>query len=231
LMDRQKIFDPTWAWAPYQPSEQRPWTLALAGHLYRRAGFGANWGQLQKALKDGPQKTIDGLLSPQGGVDAFNQTHDEYDRSVGRSESADELRAWWLRRMVLTPFPLLEKMTLFWHSHFAVNNSVVKNAGFMQQYVACLRSQALGSFESLLNDICHDPATLIGIDAIENRKSRPNDALARALITHFTVGPDVATEEDIRQAARAFTGNFVRRGRFLQIEREHDGGPKQLFGR
>ena len=230
-MDRQQALDPTWAWAPYKPSAERPWTLAMAAHLYRRAGFGANWGQLQGALANGPQKTIDSLVTPQADVDAFNLTCDEYDRSVGRSESADELRAWWLRRMILTPFPLLEKMTLFWHSHFAVNNTVVKNAAFMQQYAHGLRSQALGSFESLLNDICHDPAMLIGIHAIENRKSQPNEALARALITHFTVGTDAATEEDIQQAARAFTGNFVRRGRFLQIEREHDNGTKKLFGR
>jgi len=230
-MNTRNTLDPTWAWAPYQPSTERPWNLPLAAHLYRRAAFGANWGQLQKAMADGPRKTISDLLSPQADVDAFNLTCDEYDRSVGRSESADELRAWWLRRMILTPFPLLEKMTLFWHSHFAVNNTIVKNAAFMQQYAHGLRSQALGSFESLLKDICHDPAMLISIDAIENRKSHPNDALARTLITHFTLGPDVAREEDIQQAARAFTGNFVRRGRFLQIEREHDDGSKQLFGR
>ena len=229
-MDRQKTIDLDWAWAPYQPSAERPWTLRMAAHLYRRAGFGANWGQLQKALADGPEKSIDRLVRPEADVDTFNLTCDEYDRSVGRSESADELRAWWLRRMILTPFPLLEKMTLFWHSHFAVNNTVVKNAAFMQQYAHGLRTQALGSFASLCEGICHDPAMLISIDAIENRKSRPNETLARALITHFTVGPDWATEQDIRQAARAFTGNFVRRGRFLQIEREHDTGPKQLFG-
>ncbi len=229
-MDRQKILDPTWAWAPYHASADRPWTLALAAHLYRRAGFGANWGQLQKALKDGPQKTIDDLLNPRADVDSFNQTYNEYDQSVGRSESADELRAWWLRRMISTPFPLLEKMTLFWHGHFAVSNQVVKNAAFMQQYTQHVRSQAMGSFKTMLEGLCHNPAMLIGLDAIENRKSRPNEALARPLITHFTVGPDVATEEDIPQAASAFTGNFVRRGRFQFIEREHDDGQKTLFG-
>ena len=229
-MDRQKSLDPAWAWAPYQPSEERPWTLALAAHLYRRAGFGANWEQLQLALKEGPRNIIDRLLNPKADVDAFNQTYDEYDRSVGRSESADELRAWWLRRMILTPFSLLEKMTLFWHSHFAVDNTAVKNAAFMRQYMHLIRKQALGSFDALLQAICHDPAMLISLDAIENRKSRPNPALARALVTHFTMGPDHATEQVIHQTARAFTGNFVRRGRFLQIEREHDSGQKELFG-
>lgn len=229
-MDRQKSLDPAWAWARYQSSEERPWTLALAAHLYRRAGFGTNWGQLQEAMKNGPQKTVDGLLNPREDVTSFNQTYDGYDRSVGRSESADELRAWWLRRMLLTPFPLLEKMTLFWHSHFAVNNVIVKNAAFMRQYMHLIRTQALGSFDTLLQGICHDPAALIGLNAIENRKSQPNPALAKALLTHFTVGPDHAGTKTVREVARAFTGNFVRRGRFLKIEREHDSGPKQLYG-
>jgi uncharacterized protein (DUF1800 family) len=229
-MDVQQTHDPDWAWARFQPSAARPWTLALAGHLYRRAGFGANWGQLQKALSNGPHKTIDALLTPSKDLETFNHTYDAYDDSVGSSESADELRAWWLRRMLLTPLPLLEKMTLFWHSHFAVSNGVVKNAAFMREYLQLIRSEALGSFQSLVQGMCHDPALLIGIDAIENRKSRPNETLARALIENFTVGPGVYTEETIHQAARALTGNFVRRGRFLFIQREHDDGIKQVFG-
>ncbi|MCF7976199.1 MAG: DUF1800 domain-containing protein [Phycisphaerae bacterium] len=229
-MDTQQTLDPNWAWAPYRPSTEHPWTLARAGHLYRRAAFGANWTQLQQALVHGPRKTIDGLLTPPADLAAFNRTYDDYDRSVGSSESADELRAWWLRRMLLTPCPLLEKMTLFWHSHFAVSNGVVKSAAFMRQYLQLIRSQALGSFHTLVQDMVHDPALLIGMDAIENRKSRPNESLARTLIEDFTLGTGAATDQDIRQAARAFTGNFVRRGRFLFIEREHDDGDKQLFG-
>ena len=106
-------------WAPYEPDAGRPWNLRLAGHLYRRAGFGATWGQLQQALADGPQRTVDRLLRPEADTDAFNQGFDEYDAAAARSGSADGLRAWWLRRMIHTPHPLLEKMTLFWHHHFA----------------------------------------------------------------------------------------------------------------
>ena len=71
--------DPGWAWAPYEPDAQRPWTLALAAHLYRRAGFGAGWGQLQRALSDGPQRTVDKLLRPEADVEAFNRAYDAHE--------------------------------------------------------------------------------------------------------------------------------------------------------
>jgi uncharacterized protein (DUF1800 family) len=229
-MNNQHRIDPEWAWATYRPSAAKPWTLKLAAHLYRRAAFGANWGQLQQALETGPQPAVDALLTPPADIEPFNATYDEYDQSVGHAESADQLRAWWLRRMLLTPFPLLEKMTLFWHSHFAVSNKPVKNAFFMQQYVQGLRSHALGSFTSLLEGICHDPAVLIGTECVENRKSRPNTAFARILVDHFTLGPEIATEQDVQQVATALTGSFVRRGRFQFIAREHDSGLKQILG-
>jgi hypothetical protein len=100
----EKLTNPAWAWSEYQPDAQRPWNLAQAGHLYRRAAFGATWDQLQQALSDSPQRTIDKLLRPQADIAAFNSKYDEYESSSG---SADALRAWWLRRIILTPHPLL----------------------------------------------------------------------------------------------------------------------------
>ena len=60
----EKLKDPGWAWSAYKPSASRPWNLAQAGHLYRRAAFGADWGQLQQAVADGPDRAIDKLLRP-----------------------------------------------------------------------------------------------------------------------------------------------------------------------
>ena len=223
----EKLTDPAWAWAAYRPDARRPWNLAQAGHLYRRAAFGANWNQLQQALSDGPQRTLDKLLRPQANIAAFNREHDEYESSSG---SADALRAWWLRRIILTPHPLLEKMTLFWHSHFATNSTKVKNARLMQQHVQLLRSHALNSFRTLLKAIPRDPAMLIYLGAEANRKARPNENLARPLMETFTLGPGHYTEKDVREAARAFTGWFVLRSRLRYIPREHDGNVKQLLG-
>ncbi|MHC4205560.1 MAG: DUF1800 domain-containing protein [Planctomycetota bacterium] len=224
----KKLDDPGWAWAAYEPDAERPWNLAQAGHLYRRAGFGADWDQLQQALSDGPQKSIDEFLRPQADTVAFNRTYDEYEAATG---SVDQLRAWWLRRMIQTPHPLLEKMTLFWHSHFAINAGEVKNARLMRQYVRLLRSQALGSFRILLEGISKDPAMLLWLGAEANRKAHPNENLARAIMEDFTLGPGQCTENDIRDAARAFTGWFVLRSKLRYIPREHDGDEKQILGR
>ncbi|MHC4369498.1 MAG: DUF1800 domain-containing protein [Planctomycetota bacterium] len=222
----EKPADPRWAWVAYEPDDGRPWNLARAGHLYRRAAFGADWSQLQRALADGPQRTIDKLL--QADATEFNRTYDEYEAATG---SVDQLRAWWLRRMIQTPHPLQEKMTLFWHSHFATGAAKVKNARLMREHVRLLRSQALGSFRSLLEGISRDPAVLLWLGAEANRKARPNESLARALMETFTLGPDHCTEDDIRQAARAFTGWFVLRSKLRYIPREHDSGQKEILGR
>ena len=224
----EKLVDPAWAWSEYQPDAQRPWNLAQAGHLYRRAAFGATWDQLQQALSDGPQRTLDKLLRPQADIAAFNSEYDEYESSG--TGSADGLRAWWLRRMILTPHPLLEKMTLFWHSHFATNGAEVKNARLMRQNIQLLRSNALNAFRTMLKGISQDPAVLIWLGAEANRKARPNENFTRPLMETFTLGPGNYTEKDIQEAARAFTGWFVLRSQLRYIPREHDGNLKQILG-
>ncbi len=83
-----KLTDPVWAWAVYQPNAQQPWNLTRAGHLFRRAAFGADWNQIQQALSDGPQRTIDKLLKPQADTTAFNDTYDGYDNSAAGSIKA-----------------------------------------------------------------------------------------------------------------------------------------------
>jgi len=224
----EKVSDSGWAWAEYEPDAKRPWNLAQAGHLYRRAAFGASWDQLQQALSDGPQQSIDKLLRPQADTADLNRVFDEYETSTN---SVDTLGAWWLRRMIQTPHSLLEKMTLFWHSHFATNAAKVKNARLMQQHIRLLRGQALGSFRILLEGISQDPAVLLWLGAEANRKKHPNENLARAIMETFTMGPDYCTENDIRDASRAFTGWFVLRGKLRYISREHDGNEKQILGR
>jgi uncharacterized protein (DUF1800 family) len=224
----KKLTDPVWAWAQYQPNTQQPWNLIKAGHLFRRAAFGANWNHLQQALSDGPQRTIDKLLKPQTDTEAFNNTYDEYDNSA--AGSIKSLRAWWLRRIIQTPHPLLEKMTLFWHSHFATRSDKVKNPKLMLRHIRLLRSQALNSFRDILKSISLDPAMLIWLGANENRKSLPNENFVRPLMETFTLGPGNFTEKDIKEAARAFTGWFVLRSQLRYIPREHDSDIKNILG-
>jgi uncharacterized protein (DUF1800 family) len=224
----EQLNDPAWAWAAYEPDAERPWNFARAGHLYRRAAFGADWEQLRQALSDGPKQTIDKLLRPQSDVETFNATHDEYETSA---TSVNDLRAWWLRRMIQTPYPLLEKITLFWHSQFATSGAKVKDTRLMRQHIRLLRSQALGSFKVLLEGIAHDPAVLIGLGADANRKALPNENFVRPLMEIFTLGPGHDSEKDVQEASRAFTGWFVLRGKLRYIPREHDNGIKHFLGR
>jgi uncharacterized protein (DUF1800 family) len=214
-------------WTAYRPDDQRPWNLRAAGHLFRRAGFGASWEQLQQALRDGPQRTIDRLLRPEGDTAAFHRAQDQYEAAVN---SIDGLRAWWLRRMIQSPQPLLEKMTLFWHGHFAVSEAKVGNAALMRRHVQLLRTHALGRFDVLLPAVARDPATLLWLDGNANRKIRPNEEYARTVLEAYALGPGVCSQKDIAEAARAFTGWLVLQNEFRFVEHQHDAGEKHILG-
>lgn len=224
--------DPARAWATYEPDAERPWDLRRAGHLYRRAAFGATWDQLQAAIAEGPQRTVDKLLRPGGAPAAFNRVFDGQESSVVDPDSAsgETVGEWWLRRMIQTPHPLLEKMTLFWHNHFATSIVKVQNARMMQQYLSLLRSQALGSFKPLLAAIVNDPATLDSLDLGVNTRAHPNENMARALLERFTLGPGKCSERDIREVSRAFTGWSMLRHQRRYVARDHDDGPKTILG-
>lgn len=221
-------FDPAWAWAPYRPDAARPWDLRRASHLLRRAGFGGNWAQLAQAVADGPEQTVAKLLQPAADVPAFNRQYDAWEASTGNSDS---LRAWWLRRMIQTPHPLLEKLTLFWHHYFGISQARVQDGALMAQHVQRLRTQALGRFDALLESLLQDPALFLGLDAAQNRKAMPQEHLARVLLEQYTVGPGVAAPGDVRDLSRALTGWSVLRGRLRFVEREHDTDELTILGR
>jgi uncharacterized protein (DUF1800 family) len=226
----QQQFDPATAWARYEPDSGRPWNLALAGHLYRRAAFGASWDQLQRALRDGPQQTVDALLRPRGDAAAFDRQYDELETPANDENASNDLRAWWLQRMIRTPHPLLEKMTLFWHGHFGVNAAKVNSARAVQQHLQLLRRHALGSFGGMLDGIVKDTAVFLTLDAKASRKAFPDEHLARWFLEGFTLGPGRFSERDVREAARAFSGCFVLQNQFRFIERERDSGTKRILG-
>ena len=169
VQPRGRAADPQWALAPYTPDARRPWHLRWAGHLFRRAAFGATWDDLQRAVAAGPQRTIDRLLHPADDVAAFQQACDENEAGTDNLETA---RAWWLRRMLLTPYPLLEKLTLFWHGHFAASIDKVGRASLMVQQIQLLRRHALGRFDAMLLAVARNPAMLLWLDAAANRKAR-----------------------------------------------------------
>jgi uncharacterized protein (DUF1800 family) len=225
--------DPKWAWAPYEPGRDRPWDLALAAQLLRRAGFAASWSDLQQALADGPQRTVDRLLRPQAGFEELERRLDTLEASLAVSESAasDDCAELWLYRMMQARHPLLEKMALFWHGYFAVAGAGVGKASLVQQHVRLLHRHALGRFDAMLRDVCRDPATLIARGARVNRKANPALEFAAALLGRYTLGAGAFGESDVREAARAFTGAAVVGDEYRYLSHEHDDGAKTVLGK
>jgi uncharacterized protein (DUF1800 family) len=144
-----------------------------------------------------------------------------------------DLRRWWIARMATTPAPLLEKMTLFWHGHFATSVEKVKDGYWMWLQNETIRRHALGNFITLTKEISRDPAMMIYLDLPQSRREHPNENWARELMELFTVGIGNYTEQDVRESARAFTGYrldlVTQRSWFAP--NQHDAGPKIFLGR
>ncbi len=234
------------------------WTPFTAAHLLRRAGFGGSPSEVEALHRVGLPWAIrrlvyfDGAGEPPGppawmgepgaadllGPDelrGLDETEKRERRREWRRQNRrrlDLLRAWWVRRMVETDRPLEERLTLFWHGHFATSERKVKSAYMMGQQNMTLRAHALGNWEDFLVAVSQDPAMLVYLDNARSRKESPNENYARELMELFTLGEGHYTETDIREAARALTGWSVRRERceFMVRPYAHDGGRKTLFG-
>ncbi len=227
---KNDTLDRGWAWAPYQPSEQSPWDLKKVGHLYRRAAFGASWPELEAGLQMGPDKTVDALLQGGPKQEEFDQHTAPLAESIARANNGQQARAWWLYRMIYSPHPLREKLTLFWHNHFATSNAKVNNARFMLGQYELMRRHALGNFRTLLQEMSKDAAMMVWLDTSLSKKGMPNENYARELMELFSLGIGNYTEQDIREAARAFSGWEIREGQAVFTPAQHDDSVKTVLG-
>jgi uncharacterized protein (DUF1800 family) len=204
-------------------------------HLLRHAGFGATEAELDQYTALGFAGTLDRLLSPELVDDSATDQQiaslaiDMKDPEARRKIEAAKF--WWLNRMLYTQRPLQEKLTLFWHNHFATANSKVGNAVLMLNQMQLFRDFGLGSFETLLQKVTRDPAMLIWLDNRQNRKGAMNENWAREVQELFTVGIGNYTEQDIKEAARAFTGHTLDRNlQYVFTPAQHDAGQKTFQG-
>jgi hypothetical protein len=137
---------------------------------------------------------------------------------------------WWADRMVATNRPLQEKLALFWHGHFASSEEKVRDYRKMLGQVTLFQEHAAGNFGTLLSAVTRDPAMLVFLDAGQNLKGRPNENFGRELMELFTMGVGHYTEQDIREAARAFTGWRDNDLGFHIDDAQHDDGDKTVLG-
>ncbi|MDQ6630389.1 MAG: DUF1800 domain-containing protein [Verrucomicrobiota bacterium] len=144
-----------------------------------------------------------------------------------------DLRGWWLKKMTQGQRPLQEKLTLFWHGHFATSVQKVKYSYFMYLQNQTFRKLASGNWQALLEAMAQDPAMLIWLDQAQSRKEHPNENFARELMELFALGEGHYTEKDVTEAARALTGFSLSREKqgFQYRPFFHDDGIKTFLGR
>jgi hypothetical protein len=214
------------------PDRDLPWDARAAAHLIRRAGFGASRAEIDRAVEMGLDDAVKGLFDE--GKDQEAEFQDTFRRLSGHfTDFSDigQLQAWWCYRMLTTRTPLREKLTLFWHGHFATSSAKVEDAFLMYRQGETLRRLAWGNFRDLVLAVSRDPAMLVYLDGESSNKEHPNENFARELMELFTIGVGHYTENDVREAARAFTG-WHRDGAKFQFDAEaHDDGDKAVLGR
>ncbi|HEV8070446.1 MAG TPA: DUF1800 domain-containing protein [Planctomycetaceae bacterium] len=212
-----------------------PWDLARVVHLHRRAGFAATWTEIQRDLRDGPEASVTRVLQGKSRIDGnvkdFETVSAALADSAASTAAPDRLKAWWVFRMLFSPDPLGERLTLLWHNHFATSNLKVNDLSAMRRQNEILRQYARAPFGELLRHVIKDPAMLDWLDAPANRKEHPNENLARESMELFTIGVGNFSETDVKEAARALTGWSFKPDGFHEFLQYHDGGEKSILGR
>ncbi|WP_378177428.1 DUF1800 family protein [Aquimarina sp. SS2-1] len=212
-------------------------------HLYWRTGFGITPSELKSVRKLSKNHIVEMLFSESKDQTALSLDFGELlrdPRNLSREERQKirklrnqkmlELNILWLQQLTETKQVLREKMTLFFHDHFAVRLRTPRACIHLNNVI---RKRALGSFGDMLMEVSKSPAMLLFLNNRQNRKNNPNENFAREVMELFTLGRDNGyTEKDIKEAARAFTGwNFSKNGSFIFRKNQHDFGSKTVLGK
>jgi hypothetical protein len=207
------------------------WTEAHVRRLFWRAGFGATPEEAAQFAQAGMDATLRFILRGDGGPELVGPEPTADGKPLDPVNEWGHDGLWWLDRMVRTRRPLVEKMTLFWHDHFATSD---QDTPLMLRQNKTLRKHALGNFRKLVKDVTRDPAMQLFLSLAGSNKWAPNENYARELMELFTLGSGY-TERDIREAARALTGFEAQWDdgfRGIRYRKDwHDTGYKRIFGK
>ena len=219
-------------------------TYDETSHLLRRMGFGGSVDDINALAGRTRERAVDRLLNYEATDNQEMEDRLRKGLNPKKFTPHEDLQLWWIVRMILTARPFEEKMTLFWHNHFA---TALDKVDYDLMYVQnqMLRSLALDRFDTLLLNVARDPAMLVWLDGVTNVLGTANENFAREVqelfsmgVTDSVTGGPTYTERDVKEIARAFTGwKFTQKGdkrykyRFQIVDREHDNGSKAIYGR
>lgn len=211
-------------------------------HLFLRAGFGQPYRVVQRGLDISIDELVEKIFLASAKIKPIDVVKvKERNRSTvvivqkGRTlreeriANKQNLNIAWFNELAYSNAFLREKMALFWHDHFASKH---KGAYFMQNQINIIREHALGNFGTLLKAVSKDPVMIAYLHSYKNVKGMPNENFGRELLELFTLGGGNYTEQDIKEASRAFTGwSYKRNGEFIVRKKDHDDGRKVFLGR
>ena len=208
------------------------WDERAAAHLLRRTGFGAESEQIAEAVEQGLEATVESLFNDNAEQEAeFIQTFDRVSSGLINFTDLTSVQSWWAYRMLRSQTPLREKLTLFWHGHFATSNHKVEDVWLMHRQIEMLRAHMFGQFRDLVLAVAKDAAMSVYLDGQSNTKEHPNENFARELMELFTCGIGHYSEADVLEAARAFSGWNRNGTEFLFNAEAHDSGRKKFLGK
>ncbi|HTH50136.1 MAG TPA: DUF1800 domain-containing protein [Candidatus Limnocylindria bacterium] len=241
-----------------KPLSSEQWNFTSAAHLLNRAGFGGTPTEIERLVALSPSAAVTHLTSYDDAAnsalkpewaqpdparaeklrqakDASPEQRKELLKEFQREQRRRmlELQEDWLRLMTTGPHPLQEKLTLFWHGHFATSVTKVKDAYYMWRQNDTFRRLGAGDWLTLLREVTRDPAMLVWLDQAQSKPAHPNENYARELMELFTLGEGNYTEKDVTEAARALTGLTLDRLRQEPTFRPRlrDASDKTLFGK
>lgn len=198
-------------------------------HLLRRVGFGGTPQEIDQFAAMSHTDAVDKLLTfTTVGTKGFDMQNRM--QQTNFMPKLNDLQYWWLTTMLHTPNPFQEKMTLFWHGHFTTAYSKTDYPVLLMEQNELFRNNALGNFKDLTKAVSRNVAMVYYLDGEANHKTKPNENYARELMELFTIGIGNYTEQDVREAARAFSGWGIKGRAFYFNPNDHDTGSKTFMG-
>jgi uncharacterized protein (DUF1800 family) len=215
--------------------------LALIAHLLRRAGFGATRDELEEYAARGYTAVVDDLLNPECSPEIEEDILRRYFPSLVHQDTPATWNARWMYRMINSRRPLEEKLALFWHGLFATGWDKSEHTPTSLDQIEMFRHNALAPLRTILIELSRDPAMIYWLDNSENHRDAPNENYGRELMELFSMGLGNYTEQDVKAAARAFTGWTITQpipiypygyypSRFVYKPEDHDDSEKTFLG-